>query len=91
LGIYPLVFLSLLFPFALFLKKNWVVRSIQVILILGAIEWIRTLYVFAQERIYLGEPWTRLSIILGSVAIFTGLSGLVFLFHSLKSRYRLKW
>ena len=89
LGFYPVVALCVLFPFLLFIKNKWIVRTIQIILILGAIEWIRTLYVFASEREEMGEPWTRLAIILGSVALFTGCSSLVFLFKSLRKRYQI--
>jgi hypothetical protein len=48
------------------------------LLALGALEWLRSLYFFAAMRIAFGEPWTRLAVILGLVALFTGLSGLVF-------------
>jgi hypothetical protein len=80
---------SLALPFLLFLKEAWVARVVQAALLLGSIEWIRTLYLFAQQRIELGQPWTRLAIILGSVALFTALSALVFRSSSLRRRYSL--
>lgn len=89
LGFYPITALCLLIPFLLFLKYKWVARGIQLFLILGAIEWIRTLYIYAIEREAMSESWTRLAIILGSVSLFTGLSAFVFLFKSLKKRYSL--
>ena len=75
--------------FLLFLRKSWVPRLFQVLLVLGAVEWLRSLYFFAAMRIAWEQPWTRLAIILGSVALFTALSGLVFEGRSLRARYRL--
>ena len=74
--------------FLLFLKNPGVPRLFQVLLVLGAIEWLRSLYFFAAMRIAWEQPWTRLAIILGSVALFTALSGLVFEGRSLRARYR---
>jgi hypothetical protein len=62
-------------------------RLLQVLLLLGALEWLRTLYMFAQMRIAFEQPWTRLAIILGAVALFTALSGLVFRTKTLRKRY----
>lgn len=75
--------------FLLFLRKPWVPRLFQAILLLGAVEWFRTLYVFAAMRIAWDEPWTRLALILGGVALFTALSGLVFQGRRLKAFYGL--
>jgi hypothetical protein len=63
------------------------VQLIQVALLLGSIEWIRTLVIFVQQRIDFGQPWTRLAIILGSVALFTALSALVFRSQTLRQRF----
>lgn len=54
-----------------FMDKQWVQRSIRVFLVLGGIEWIRTMLVLVMEREALGMPWLRMSIILGGVALFT--------------------
>ena len=81
--------ISLALPFLLFLKETWVVRAIQAALLLGSLEWLRTLYSFAQQRIAFEQPWTRLAIILGSVALFTALSALVFQSQLLRQRYKL--
>ena len=75
--------------FLLFLRKPWVPRLFQAILLLGAVEWFRTLYLFAAMRIAWDEPWTRLALILGGVALFTALSGLVFQGRRLKAFYGL--
>jgi len=52
----------------LFFRKFWIPRLFQILLILGALEWLRTLYFIAAIRVALEQPWTRLSIILGGVA-----------------------
>ena len=67
-----------LLPFLLLLRRHWVPRLFTVVLVLGSLEWLRTLYGFAAMRIAFGEPWTRLAVILGAVAAFPLLSVLVF-------------
>ena len=84
-NIYVYVLLALL-PL-LVLKKFWVPWVIQVALILGAIEWLRTLMFVAQMRIEFDMPWTRMAIIMGAVAIFTAFSSLVFRGKALRKRY----
>jgi hypothetical protein len=69
------------------LRRKWVPPVMQTALILGALEWAYTLYVIAQIRITHGMPWTRLSIILGAVALFTAASAFVFLNQKLQNRY----
>lgn len=71
----------------LLLRKTWVPRVIQVILLLGTIEWLRTLYSVAQVRIEFDNPWMRMAVILGVVALFTALSCLVFRSKSLRKRF----
>ena len=86
-GLLPLAALCIALPFLLFLRQAWIRRLFQVLLVLGALEWLRALYGFAAMRIAFGEPWTRLALILGAVALFTGLSGLVFRSKSLRDYY----
>ena len=84
-----LAVVSLLFPVFLFFRHPWAVRLVQTILVLGALEWIRTMILLAVYRYAAGQEWIRLVIILGAVAVFTGASSLVFLFQSLRTRYGL--
>ena len=79
------VLLALLF--LLLLKKYWVPWVIQLTLLLGALEWVRTLVSVAQVRIGAEMPWTRMAVILGAVALFTALSCLVFRNKVLRNRY----
>lgn len=71
----------------LLVRRAWIPRVFQVLLVLGAFEWLRSLYLFAAMRIAWDQPWTRLAIILGSVALFTALSGLVFRSGRLRNFY----
>jgi len=73
----------------LIVRQPWVARLMQVVLILGAFEWIRTLYELAQVRAALGQPFTRMMIILGIVAAVTFCSALLFQSPVLKKIYRL--
>jgi hypothetical protein len=88
-GLVPLTVLCVAILFLLALRKSWVPRLFQVLLLVGAVEWLRTLYFIAAMRIAWGEPWTRLAIILGTVALLTALSGLVFKLRKLKEFYHL--
>ena len=84
-NLYTLVLLILLPLLAV--KKSWVPWLLQVALVLGAVEWLRTLMFVAQMRIEFGMPWARMAIILGAVALFTGFSSLVFRGKALRKRY----
>jgi hypothetical protein len=88
-GLMPVVLLILLLPLLLFFKRAWIARLVQLILVLGALEWIRTMLILVDGRRSVGAPWTRLAIILLTVAVFTGCSALLFRCRSLKARYKL--
>ena len=75
-------------PLLLLVRRAWVPPLFQAFLLLGAVEWIRTLYVYAQVRIAWEEPWTRLALILGGVALLTALSATVFWSGKLREFYR---
>ena len=85
--ILPLSILALLIPFLLLIKKRWSLITIQVLTYCGALEWLRSTVILVQQRMAMDMPWTRLAVILVIVALFTGLSALVFQSRSLKDRY----
>ena len=85
LAVSAYLLLSLLF--LLLIRNVWVPRVIQVVLVLAALEWVRTLVNIAEVRIGMDMPWVRMAVILGAVALFTALSGLVFRSAALRSRY----
>ena len=73
----------------LFLRRPWVARLVQVALVLGTIEWVHTLYEMVQLRVAFGQPYTRLVVILGTVAAIALCSALLFQAKELKRIYRL--
>lgn len=81
-----LVLLCLVVPLTLFVRRMWSLRLVQLFLLLGAAEWVRTLIVLVQGRQAQGEPWLRLLIILGAVSAFT--AGAAFLLQTRKVRDR---
>ena len=58
----------------LVIERTWAVRVVQATLALGVIEWLRTAFMLVQERLALGRPWVRLTLILLAVTAFTALS-----------------
>ena len=88
-GIYFIVVIILGLLGLLFVKKAWVARLTQVVLVLGMLEWIRTLFELVAVRQTFGQPWARMAVILGSVALLTGASALVFRSSALKEKYGL--
>lgn len=71
----------------LFVRRAWVARLTQVALILGALEWLRTLFDLVQMRIAMGEPYLRMVVILGIVALVTLGSALLFQAVTLRKIY----
>jgi len=57
--------------------------------VLGAFEWLRTLMAFASMRMALGQPYLRLTLILGAVAAFTLLAAWAFQQRALRAHFRL--
>ena len=87
--LFPFVILSFGVPLLLLIRKPWAARTIQVFLLLGALEWIRAMMGYIEIRKSIGDDWGRLAIILVVVALLTLCSGLVFRGKSLKKRYHL--
>ncbi len=58
-------------------RNPWASRVLQAVLALGAIEWLRTAWLFASARAVLGYPYGRLLAILGAVAAVTALAALL--------------
>jgi hypothetical protein len=69
--------------------RPWAARVLQVALLAGAIEWLRTLALFASARMAMGQPYLRLALILVAVAAFSAVSAVVFQQSALRRRYRL--
>ncbi len=72
----------------LFLRKPWVARLLQLVLVFAALEWVRTLVGLVQIRVGFDQPYTRMAIILGSVAAVAVISALLFETRTMKQIYR---
>jgi len=88
-GSTTLAIVCLLAPGLLFFTRPWSIRILQVLMLMAAIEWARTLFYLVQIRQDAGMPWMRLAIIIGAVALFTAASTLIFRNKSIKKKYNL--
>ncbi len=86
-GQLALVGASLALLALLAVPRRWAARTVQIGLVLGALEWLRTLAVLAAQRIAAGLPYGRLVAILLVVAAFTAAAALVFRNVRLRVRY----
>jgi uncharacterized membrane protein len=77
-GQLPLAVLSLLLAGLLAVRRPWAARVVQAVLILAAVEWILTTVALAQLRQQQGEPYLRLTLILGAVTAFTLVAAWIF-------------
>lgn len=74
----------------LFLRNPWAARVVQLVLVLGAIEWTRTLYELVQLRMAQGMPAARMAMILGAVIGVTATAALLFETQTIKRIYKLR-
>jgi hypothetical protein len=72
----------------LFVRRSWAARLVQLALLAGALEWLRTLAQLLPMRRAAGEPWVRLVAILGGVALLALLGAALFETRRLRERYR---
>ena len=72
----------------LLVRARWAWISLQVALAIGALEWLRTAWEFASMRAVMGQPYTRLLVILGGVALVTALAGLVLRTRTARDHFR---
>ena len=84
------VFIALVIIGLLFVRRPWAARLMQVVLVLGALEWVRTMYELGHMRALHGQPYGRMLVILGVVGAVTLCSALLFQTAELKKTYGLK-
>jgi len=82
-----LTWLSLAVPLVLLVRRPWVPRLLRWLLVLGALEWMRTTTVLVSQRVTAGEDWLRMAVILVAVATATLLATLVFRWSAVRERY----
>ena len=71
-------------PMLLLVRRTWATRIMQLLLVIGALEWVRTALEIRAFRIDEGRDWQRMAIILGSVAAFTFVSSLMYFLKPLR-------
>lgn len=86
---WPLVIACGVLVLLLAWPRAWVARSVQLALLAGALEWVWTGFWLVQQRLALAQPWLRLALILGAVALLTAAAALVFRHPRLRARFRL--
>ncbi|MFW5946851.1 MAG: hypothetical protein ACOCUW_00050 [Gemmatimonadota bacterium] len=70
------------------LRRRWVPRLFQVVLGLGALEWVHTLLQLREARQALGQPHARMVAILGAVAVISALAAALFEVPRVRDWYR---
>jgi hypothetical protein len=89
-GSTALVAVPLIVLVLLCVRRPWTARLAQAVLVLGALEWVRTAIHLAGMRMQAGAPVVRMALILGAVAAVTGLSALLFQTRSLGRAYGIR-
>ncbi len=84
----PLVAACLILIGLLPIRHIVVARLVQTALVLGSLEWLWTLYRLLEIRLALGQPYTRMAVILVVVAAITFCSALLFQTRVLRQVYR---
>jgi hypothetical protein len=71
----------------LLVRAPWAARVLQAALLAGAVEWLRTAAALVAVRQSLGQPYTRLALILGAVALATASCALLFQWRPVRERF----
>ena len=79
-----LAVLALLLPMV---RRRPMLRVAQVVLLIGAAEWVRALYAGVEDRILNERDYGRLVVILGATAAFTLVAALVLQLRGARERY----
>ena len=86
-GELALMLICLSSPLLLLVRRRWATRLLQVVLVIGALEWVRTTLQIHAIRVEQGREWQRMAIILLSVAAFTVCSALPFFMPAMRRHY----
>ena len=73
----------------LFVRRRWAARVAQLVLVLGALEWVRATVALTGERMSEGRPYGRMVAILAVVAAVTASSVLALRGRTLRRWYRM--
>lgn len=84
---WPLLAATLAMLALMVLRRPWVPRLLQLALLAAAAEWLWTAAMLVQQRLALGQPWLRMALILGAVALLTLAAAAVFRGAGVRRRY----
>lgn len=87
-GELTMVALCLAAPLLFLWRRRWSLILLQSLAYGAAASWVVAAVQLVQMRQQLGQPWTAAAVILGSVALFTLLSGLLLNARAMRERYR---
>ena len=89
-GVMPLVIAALALCGLLFVRRPWAARAVQLALLAGGLEWLRTLMTLVLQRQHAHLPWLRMALILGAVTALAWLAAWLFQTARLGRIYRLR-
>jgi hypothetical protein len=87
---YLFMLLSVLMIFVMFVGRPWAARTLQISLLLGSVEWLRTTLFLVMARSETGAPFLRLAIILGAVSLVTALTSVAFRASRVRAHFKLE-
>ena len=79
--------LCLAAPLLFFYRRRWSLIALQLLAYGAAVTWIAVTIQLVHVRQQLGQPWTVAAVILGSVALFTLLAGLLLNSRAIRERF----
>lgn len=86
-SLYPLSGALVALLALLLIPRRWVARTMQLVLLVAALEWVTVLYDVAQERAMDGRDARKSGIILGGTALFTLAAAALYQTPRLRKRY----
>ena len=82
-----LVVLCLAVPLLFFYRRRWSLILLQLMAYGATAIWLVTAYRLIEIRQQMGQPWTAAAIILGAVALFSLVAGLLLNSRAVAQRY----
>jgi|APMI01.1.fsa_nt_gi hypothetical protein len=86
-GLYPVTIVLVGLLFLLMIDRRWAARTMQVVLVIAAVEWIGVLNDVVKEREMEGRSPVKSVFILGGTAAFTLLAAALYQTPRLKRRF----
>lgn len=86
-GNLPMVAVCAAVPFLFLHRRRRSLLALQALAYAGALVWIYTALDIVYVRTQLGRPWTAAVVILGSVAVFTAVTGVLLNGRRIRDRY----